>query len=161
IRRLMNRWELCLRTAGKAFEQAEPLDAVNTNARGLLQALYRALLQPLEDRLAGSERLIVIPFGPLHAVPFHALHDGERYLLEKFEVTACPSSGILQLCAERRPPRDGGCVALAYSNGGRLPRVVEEARTVSALLGGECYVEAEAMRSTVMTVSSGKRVVHL
>ena len=161
VRRLMNRWELCLRTAGKAFEQAEPLDALNTNARGLLQALYRGLVQPLEDRLAGSERLIVIPFGPLHAVPFHALHDGERYLLERFEVTACPSSSILQLCAERRPPADGGCVAVACSSGGRLPRVVEEAQTVSALLGGDCYTEDEATRETVMLVASGRRVVHL
>lgn len=161
VRRLMNRWELCLRTAGKAFEQAEPLEALNINARGLLQALYRALVQPLEDRLAGNARLIVIPFGPLHAVPFHALYDGEQYLLERFEVTACPSSSILQLCAERRPPLDGGCVAVAYSNGGRLPRVVEEARTVSALLGGECYAEEDATRSTVMSVASGQRVVHL
>jgi tetratricopeptide (TPR) repeat protein len=161
MRRLLNRWELCLRTAGKAFEQQEPLDALNTNARGLLQVLYRALIQPLEHQLAGCERLIIIPFGPLHAVPFHALHDGERYLLERYEVSACPSSSILQLCAERHPPVDGGCVTVAYSNGGRLPRVVEEARTVADLLGGACYSEAEATRARVMAVASGQRVVHL
>ena len=42
-----------------------------------LEALYRNLVAPLEDLLAARD-LVIVPYGPLHSLPFHALFDGER-----------------------------------------------------------------------------------
>src|SRR5262249_32560050 len=126
----------------------------------VLQALYRALLEPLDRHLAGYEWLVVVPFGPTHWVPFHALHDGARYLIEAREVSVCPSSSLLRLCQHRRA---GGCGALVvgYSDGGRLPHVLDEARAVAALLPGECYLEEQATRAAVLSAAPRRAVLHL
>jgi CHAT domain-containing protein len=38
-----------------------------------LRRLYRSVLQPVEPLLAGADRLLILPDGPLHAVPWAAL----------------------------------------------------------------------------------------
>ncbi|NIN65132.1 MAG: CHAT domain-containing protein, partial [Anaerolineae bacterium] len=57
--------------------RGDPLDSEWANLQGLLGRLYTALVLPLADRLAPFERLIVVPHGPLHYLPFHALYDGQ------------------------------------------------------------------------------------
>jgi CHAT domain-containing protein len=138
------------------------IDGQSRNAHGLLESLYRALLEPVAAHLDGCERVVVVPYGPMHGVPFHALHDGRRYLLERLEVVVCPSSSLLRLCADRarRSGPAGRALVLAFSDGGRLPGVLDEARAVSALLPGACYVEAEATRARLCE-APGHAVVHL
>jgi CHAT domain-containing protein len=142
------------------------IEGPNRNAHGLLESLYRALLGPVAAHLAGRERVIIVPYGPMHGLPFHALSDGGRYLLETLEVVVCPSNSLLQLCADRarpagseprRPPR---ALVLAYSDGGRLPGVLDEARAVAELMPATCYVEAEATRDR-LAGAPGHAVVHL
>ena len=58
--------------------------------------LYVSLVQPVEDAIQGFKRLTVVPHGTLHYLPFAALYDGERYLLEHFEVRVLPSASVLQ-----------------------------------------------------------------
>ncbi|HET8628179.1 MAG TPA: CHAT domain-containing tetratricopeptide repeat protein [Thermomicrobiales bacterium] len=161
VARLLQQWQLNLGAAARALACGAPLDGLGRNARGLLQALHRALVAPVAAHLAGRERLIVVPYGPAHAVPFHALHDGERYLLEAIEVSACPSSHLLRLCAGR--PRRAGATALvlAHSDGGRLPCVLDEAREVAALFPGEVRVEADATAAALAAAAARHAVLHL
>lgn len=49
-------------------------------ADACLYALGQELIAPLADALAGAEHLIVVPHGPLHGVPFHALAGPRRHL---------------------------------------------------------------------------------
>jgi len=59
--------------------------------------LYRDLLgDALHELRPSVERLVVIPDGPLHGMPFDALRDGEdaRTLVEDFEVTLVPSATL-------------------------------------------------------------------
>ena len=58
-----------------------------------LQRVYALLVAPLVHLLE-AERLLIIPYGDLHLTPFHALWDGERYLLERFEVSYAPSASV-------------------------------------------------------------------
>src|SRR5206468_7698702 len=61
------------------------------------RAFGRALLDPAEAELgAGVTRLIVVPDGPLHRVPWDLLRlaDG-RYLVERYAVSVAPSAAIL------------------------------------------------------------------
>ncbi|MHC5002242.1 MAG: CHAT domain-containing protein [Planctomycetota bacterium] len=67
------------------------------DARAELAALHDLLVRPLADGLPGAGRLTVVPHGPMHLVPFHALHDGESHLVERCAVRTAPSASILLL----------------------------------------------------------------
>jgi CHAT domain-containing protein len=54
----------------------------------------------IEPRACGP-RLIVIPHGPLHYVPFHALLDRRGYVIDRFEISYAPSATVLKLCREQ------------------------------------------------------------
>ena len=160
IERLLYQWQLNLEAAGRARAAGASLDPLGRNARGILEALYRALVLPVAAHVAGHPRLIVVPYGPTHAVPFHALFDGQRYLLETVEVATCPSMGLLRLC-EARPRQGLSALVAAYSDGGRLPHVVEEAAAVAALLPGERLLESDATRQAVVQAAPQHGVLHL
>lgn len=67
--------------------------------------LFAMLVRPLEARLAGKQRLLIVPDGPLHALSFEALvtalpvgrgdYVGARYLIDAYEVEYLPSSSFL------------------------------------------------------------------
>lgn len=161
LQRLLYQWQLNLASSARALTGGESLDGRTRHAQGILGSLYRALLQPMEGHLARCRRLIVVPYGPAHAVPFHALYDGRAYLLERLEVTVCPSSGMLRLCAGRRPAAGGKALVVAYSDGGRLPSVLQEAAAVAAVMPGSCYLEGAATRAQVIERAPSHGVVHL
>jgi CHAT domain-containing protein len=48
----------------------------------ILRNLYESLIQPIREHLA-DKRLLVARAGPLRYVPFHALFDGEQFLIER------------------------------------------------------------------------------
>jgi CHAT domain-containing protein len=166
IGRLLKGWHLNLAaTAGTMLAGIAAPGLVN-NARTILRALYRALIAPVEAHLADCARLIVVPDGPLHAVPFQALHDGERYLIERREVASCPASGLLRLCRERarRHPAGAGlpsALVVAHSDAGRLPFVPEEARAVAALMPGEVLLEEAATRDALRAAAPRHPILHL
>lgn len=158
--RLLKLWQLNLDATARALAGGGPLAGLARNALGLLQRLHDALIAPVAGRLTGYERLIVVPYGPAHGVPFQALHTGRAYLLETLELTVCPSSTLLRLSAARPRRAADSALVLAHSDGGRLPLVLEEARAVAALLPGECHLEERATRAAL----DGARrhgVVHL
>lgn len=69
------------------------------------QTIYDALLRPLEKFFRGK-RLAVVPTDFLHYIPFQALRDGEKFLIETKEVVYAPSLAVLQNCLSRKlsPP---------------------------------------------------------
>lgn len=71
-----------------------------------LQRLYDLLLRPLSDLLT-TERIIVVPHGALHGLPFHAFHDGESYTLDRWEFVYAPSASFWHTSAQRRMRRSG------------------------------------------------------
>jgi CHAT domain-containing protein len=65
-----------------------------------LQQLYRLLIAPLASRLT-ARQLVIVPHGNLHTLPFHALHDGEQYLIERFKLSYAPSAAVLLHCLKQ------------------------------------------------------------
>ena len=47
------------------------------------RSLYRELVEPVADLVGRSERLLILPDGPLHRLPFGALRAGSRFLIEQ------------------------------------------------------------------------------
>ena len=58
-----------------------------------LGRLYQLLVAPLQRHLS-AERMLVVPFGLLHLLPFHALWDGHGYWLEAVEIAYVPSASV-------------------------------------------------------------------
>jgi len=130
------------------------------NARGLLQRLYGLLLAPLAEELRPYRRLIIVPHGPLHYLPFHALHDGQAFLLERHEISYLPGASLLRYCCEAQPATSG-LTAFGYSCAGRLPYAIQEARSIAQLMGGQAILEQEATSERLREASEGCRVLHL
>lgn len=74
--------------------------------RSVLHRLYEQLLSPLRAQLT-RPRLLVIPYGALHLLPFHALWDGSHYLVESYEVSYAPSATLAIHCMHEGRQGDG------------------------------------------------------
>jgi len=100
------------------------------------RAAYDALIGPVRGSIATS-KVLLVPFGILHYVPFAALHDGRGFLVESFSLRQVPSLSALTI-GERT--RAGGAGSLIIGNPARpgdappLPNAQIEAERVGALL---------------------------
>jgi len=94
-----------------AIEQGEDPTAGREDG----QTLYSWLLAPLEQQgaLQGIQTLLVIPDGVLRTIPLAALHDGQRYLLERYAFVTVPA-----LALARRGKRVASNAAPALLVGG-------------------------------------------
>lgn len=76
------------------------------------QQAYNWLIRPVEAELAASgvKTLVFVPDGAIRNIPLSALHDGDRYLIEKYSVAIAPS---LQL-VDPQPLRQEKLKVLAF-----------------------------------------------
>lgn len=136
------------------MERALAVDRATASKRYLasclqiLQSLHAALVAPLIGQFSTNTRCVIIPYGVLHTVPFHLLHDAQHYLLEQREITIYPSSALLM----RTPPvRQQGALSLSYSAGDDAYRMDQEAVFVHELFGGAVYCGETAKIRQLMT----------
>ena len=102
---------------------------------GPLAAYLNEAVSPDSEETGAPQKLAIVPHGVLHRVPFHALFDGEAYLLERFEVSYAPSAKVYSLCQERVPRGLDSALALGVADP-LIPAVTEEARVVARHLPG-------------------------
>ena len=133
--------------------------ALTRNAIDLLRRLDALLLAPARNQLDAFSRLIIVPHGPLHHVPFHALFDGQRFLIESREISYLPASSLLRFVTEHQD-ESGEAVAFGYSSHGLLPHAVTEARTVAELMQGRALLEEEATTAAVRDIAPDARLIH-
>ena len=116
---------------------------------------------PLPDKADPVQKLAIVPHGPLHRVPFHALFDGERYLIERFEISYAPSATAYALCQERDARGLDGALVLGVEDPS-IPAAAGEARTVAARLpGAELRVGEEATLTALRDGAPGRGALHL
>ena len=145
-----------------AVPRATPqrLPGLTANAQALLQRLYQALISPLDEKLRGFPRWIVVPCGPLHYLPFQALHDGGQYLVQRHEISYLPGASLLRFCLEPRGAA-AGVASFGHSLDGQLPNTVLEARAIQRILGGDLFVEGEATPARFRAAAGQRQVLHL
>lgn len=142
------------------LRHAAPLVGMAKNAKRQLRDLYERIWAPL-PWLTGAERILIIPHGPLHQVPFGALYDGERYLVERVELTMAPSRTVWQACCTRgSKERATTDLVLCFNPGGELPYVEAEAVAVAQQLETDVWLDQAA--TTERFLQTGPyRVLHL
>jgi CHAT domain-containing protein len=134
---------------------------LETSARQVLQRLHAELIAPIADWLEPGQRLILIPHGVLHRIPFAALHDGSEYLIQQREVVIGPSASALTFCRRSVTTSNKHRLVVGHSDSGQLPGAIAEAQGVAQLLGARCLLEAEATRRQVLEHARGADVIHL
>lgn len=126
----------------QALEHA--LHNLRNNAQFAAPALYRHsayevyqwIIQPLEALLAEiqPDTLIFVPNATLQMVPLSALHDGERYLVERFAIASTPGLTLTQSHTSRREKLRlliGG-VSEPVQGFSALPYIEDEVNALSA-----------------------------
>jgi CHAT domain-containing protein len=170
----------------KLLARGQDVAALDAQAR----RLFDDLLGPARPLVAASRRLLIVPDGPLHALPFAALVDstGPHYLVELKPLHVAPS---LTVYAELMRPRaetarpagpplvafgapDYGTTAAgaeaALANPslaaraqrlGPLPASAGEVADIAALYPGAItYVGGQATEEKAKTLPAGTRILH-
>jgi CHAT domain-containing protein len=76
------------------------------------QELHRALLHDAVPTV-NKPVLYVSPHGPLHYLPFAALHDGSQYLADRFTLVTAPSGTVLTYLGKKPRASAGKTVVVA------------------------------------------------
>ncbi|WP_293675871.1 CHAT domain-containing protein [uncultured Phenylobacterium sp.] len=139
------------RTADRATVAALVAEVVNATSgdasaawRAPARRLYQLVIRPIEDRLRPDGTLVIIPDGPLRALPFSALLDGQdAFLVTRTGITVAPALTYSQ------PGRDRGgralsvvaaslqkTVVLPAGYFAKLEGTAEEAQVAAAVGGG-------------------------
>ena len=135
--------------------------ALEAGCRRVLQALHARLLAPIAPALGSASRLVVVPHGPLHRVPFHALHDGCDYLIDRIEVTYAPSATVWAICAARTVRAFSRALIAGCAAPG-TPAVAEEVAAVAARFPQhELFVDHAATLAAVRSAAPEADIVHL
>jgi tetratricopeptide (TPR) repeat protein len=80
----------------------EHSEVMLANVNRVLVELYAALIGQGADDLVDARRLIVVPHGALHYLPFHALIDPSGTpLVERVDIAYAPSATVLASCYDR------------------------------------------------------------
>jgi CHAT domain-containing protein len=127
-----------------------------------LGAMHRTLIAPIEVALGDVDSLVVVPHGPLHGVPFHALYDDRSgsYLVDRTRVRTAPSATLAHAAAHEttRPQQ----VLVVGVSDHAAPAIVNETHLV-----GECWPDAKvlggpaATADRVLAAAPHARIVHL
>jgi hypothetical protein len=124
-----------------------------------LDALSAILWAPLSVGLDEGEAVIVVPSGPLFHVPFHALREARRFVIERRQVAVAPSGR--SLLPEPGGPARGMPLVVGLERPG-LPAVTREVAAVASRLpGARVLAEAGATRQALRSFAPGASVVHI
>ena len=156
IRRLHASWQ------GNSYRAAE---AAARDAA----AVATALLGPVQSLLDDHDRVLVMPFGAMHLLPFHALPLHGRPLGAGHVVSQLPAASLIPRLAGRpRPQRDGSVLVVGdpatdpARHLRRLPGAHLEAVTVARVLGAEPLTGAAADEPSVRAALAARSpIVHL
>ena len=125
-----------------------------------LHDLYQELVAPLRSLLR-QKHVVFVPHGQLHHVPFHALYDGQSYLVDQFSISYAPSASVYAMCKSKEANRDGGALVMGIRDE-LAPSIEEEARAVSALLpDSQLLLGADASEDALRTLGPRSRSVHI
>jgi CHAT domain-containing protein len=130
-----------------------------------LERLYRCLAQPIEKHIDDRRRLTIVPHHALHYVPFHALYNGRRFVIDDCEVSYAPSASVLKICRERAPVSShsgsGRDLILAVGDE-RTPYIQDEVEALrDSMPSARIFVGAEASESALRQYAPEAARIHI
>lgn len=133
------------------------------NTIELAEGLYGKLLGPLA--LPADARLIIVPHGGLHYLPFQALRSPEGYLIQRNPLAVAPSASVAVQLARKSLVTSGKLVAFGNpANSARedLPGAEREVQLISNLFPDKrVFYQREASKSRFREAAGGGRILHV
>jgi CHAT domain-containing protein len=129
--------------------------------------LHRWLIEPIEEVITsmGADTLVFVPDAALRTIPMSALHDGDRFLIQRFAIAVTPS---LELTDPRPLDRTQMKLFLGGLSEGvqgfpPLPHVAMELESIQSLHGGELLIDDRFVVANVEEKLSNREfsVVHI
>ncbi len=136
-------------------------------AQEILAQLGQKLVAPLWQALSSSDALIIVPHGPLHALPFQALRLDNHYLIETHAISYAPSAAVLKFCWDKPVASDTtrpfkGQPLLVGVPDERASHVADEIRALAQLLPeAETLLGESATFEQVSALAPGCGILHL
>lgn len=173
---------------GAAAELLQHLRERSRDPLPAAQRLHRMIMQPLRASLANVSRLYLSPDGSLNLVPFAALHDGERYLLDRLQLHYLTSGRDLLrdvTHSSEQPPLvladpDYGATQPASAVSGarlvddvskglypvlqglqRLPGTRKEATALARLVPGSVILLDQTATEQALRQANAPRIIHI
>ncbi|MEW6733773.1 MAG: CHAT domain-containing tetratricopeptide repeat protein [Acidobacteriota bacterium] len=136
------------------------LPLLEESAKRDLQQLYTHLIGPLATEIRGRS-LAIVPHGLLHYVPFHALHNGECYLVERHTISYAPSITVYALCRQKETASAGPLLIFGLPDKA-APEIASEVNTLATLYPDtRVFIEAEASLANLKRYGPECRILHL
>ena len=142
----------------RAFARAIRL---RQDIRAEAKALHALLIAPVAAHIADARELVIVRDRQLNMVPFAALHDGSRFLIERHAIRTAPSAASVE--SERIEPLRGGAVVIsdpATSRAPSLPGSRREAALVAAVHRAEILQGSAATPERVAKAIAASSLVH-
>lgn len=143
----------------------DALIRISPNAQAVSDKIGQLLLAPLQ--LPAGKRLVIVPHGPLHYLPFQALRLDGQYLIERNPISIAPSISIAARLAQRTPTASARL--LAFGNPAINPDVADPLpgaeREVQALArqfpGARLYFREQANKDNFLKDAPSSPLVHV
>lgn len=125
-----------------------------------LKSLYQELIAPIRHLLA-ARHIVFVQHGLLHYVPFHALHDGESYLIDRFSISYAPSASIYAHCQTKTVNTTGNSLILGMPDE-RTPAIRAEVEALARILpNAKLFIAEEATENVLQTYGPRSKSVHI
>jgi CHAT domain-containing protein len=133
---------------------------------GHAQRLYSWLIAPLAEVLeqTAPSTLVLVPDGALRTVPFGVLHDGERFLVERYALATTPALSLIGAVNVEPVSRvlvNG--LSAPVQGFAPLPFVTEELRSIAATMPSRVYADESFVTATLEReiLAGGYSIVHM
>lgn len=127
---------------------------------GHLKVLYQELIAPIRSQL-NSRHLVFVQHGLLHYVPFHALHDGESHLIDRFTISYAPSASVYALCQTKPANTSGNPLILGIPDA-QTPSIQTEVEALGSMLpNASLFMGEHATEEVLRTHGQTSRIVHI
>ena len=126
------------------------------------QDFYHSLLEPVEADLH-TNRLIVVPHGALHKVPFTALNDGKQFMVDKYAISIVPSSTVIEYVVKKRNQDKGRFLAFGNPETDYVPlgfAEIEVNNLSKFFSKKEIYFKREATEAKAKELCKYPDVIH-
>jgi CHAT domain-containing protein len=125
----------------------------------------RLLPERVRRRLGPTHRLLIVPAGPLHTLPWAALRLADAWLAEQAIIQLAPSLSIWQSLAARHPAHGDAALLLGCSDydarAAPLPAVGAEIEVVAKRWPGACFQlrDEQATRTALLDRSASGELI--
>jgi CHAT domain-containing protein len=155
---------LCWSQLLAATRSGTPKSSCSPPADG--KELYTKLIEPVRPYIH-TTRLLIVPHGVLHYVPFAALQNpkDDHYLIQDYPLTYAPSASSIAFLREKESPVEGRALVIGDPDTGtdrvRLPGAEREAAAIAKDLGVKAVTGKSATEDLLYGMAGKYDLLHI